>query len=75
VGEDISRGYARVKVKIGSEYRVLLDLRCGFGEGSELGLLSRFRASGLAYRSKIRPAWLGLARSAGSILAGPFDHR
>ena len=64
-----------IRVKVDSEYCVLPESRRGFGEGSELGLLSRFRASGLAYRSKIRPAWLGLARSGGSVLAGPFVHR
>ena len=58
VGEYISRGCARARVKIDSEYCVLPESRRGFGEGSELGLLSRFGASGLAYRSKIRPGWL-----------------
>ena len=75
VGEYISRGHVRVKVKIGPEYCVLPDSRRGFGEGSELGLLSRFRASDLAFRSKTRPAWLGLARSADPVLVGLFVHR
>ena len=75
VGEYISRGCARARVKIDSKYCVLPDSRRGFGEGSELGLLSRFRASDRAFHSKTRPAWLGPARSAGSVLAGPFVHR
>ena len=75
VCEYISRSHVPVKVKIGPEYCVLPDSRRGFGEGSELGLLSRFRASDLAFRSKTRPAWLGLARSADPVLVGLFVHR